>query len=408
MDVNSPARNRRELEYSGIQANKSTRLHAGNIVSRHINNYTYTERFDDDSDTEPEERGLPEGWDATKSQDGETYYVSPISSTSGNGMTTWVKPMHGLAHADASIRKELGRLFSDLLSPELVRSSNTAGQEAATLSTSPRSDAEGEANLRHIDTVTSNNARMATRKRSNKSRCSIFTEGKSIIPENLEPADAVGRLLEEQRKNEDSICIIENIDGGWIDALHAASELNLPSEFFARHTSSVASRPARQGTYIPLMDDLVQRAIPLGKRIQKKKAEDSVKKIIDTLSETRECVKTSVDNWVMCGVTEEELDRVASCVAECTSTLDKLKGKASAKFRSASVGSSKIDPISFSGRALHRQMDNLDFLRLRRYFNLSAIGTRTDAGTSLLPVEDTNVSYIRVDRTLCEWFAVIF
>jgi hypothetical protein len=132
-----------------------------------------------------------------------------------------------------------------------------------------------------------------------------------------------------------------------------------------------------------------------------------VKKIIETLSGTRECVKTSVDNWIMCGVTEEELDRVASCVAECTSTLDKLKGKASAKFRSVSVGGSKIDPISFSGRALHRQMDNLDFLRLRRYFNLSAIRTRTDGDTSLLPLEDTHVSYIRVDRTLCASFAVI-
>jgi hypothetical protein len=257
----------------------------------------------------------------------------------------------------------------------------------------------------HIDPVTSNHFKMAARKHSNKSRCSIFTGGRSIIPENLGPADAVGRLLEERQKNEDSICIIENIDGGWIDALHAASELNLPSEFFARHTSNVASRPARQGTYIPLMDDLVQRAIPLGKRIQKKKAEDSVKKIIDTLSETRECVKTSVGNWVMCGVTEEELDRVASCVAECTSTLDKLKGKASEKSRPASVSK----PISLSARPLRRQLENLDFLRLRRYFNLSAIGTRIEHTKGLLSVEqeNTHVSYIRVDRTLCESFNVI-
>jgi hypothetical protein len=351
MDVNPPARERREQEYSPIQATGSSRLHAGNVYN--IDNYRT--RFDDDSDTDPEERSLPKGWDAAKSQDGETYYVSPISPASGNGTTTWVKPMHDLARADASIRKELGRLFSDVLSPELVHSSNTVCQEAATVSTSHRSDAEDEANMGHIDPVTSNHFKMAARKHSNKSRCSIFTGGRSIIPENLGPADAVGRLLEERQKNEDSICIIENIDGGWIDALHAVSELNLPSEFFARHTSNVASRPARQGTYIPLMDDLVQRAIPSGKRIQKKKAEESVKKIIDTLSETRECVKTSVDNWVMCGVTEEELDRVASCVAECTSTLDKLKGKASAKFRSASVGSSKIDPFhSLAERSIGR------------------------------------------------------
>jgi hypothetical protein len=401
MDANSPARERRKQEYSSIQATNRGRVHYGD---NYVIPYNHRERSDYDSDTDPEEEGLPEGWDAAKSQDGETYYVSPISSISGNGTTTWVKPMHGLAHADASIRRELGRLFSDVLSPELVHSSNTAGHEAATLGMSPRSDVEVGDNMRHIDPVSSDDG-TNNRKHNKKSRCSIFTEGKSVTPENLEPTDAVGRLLEERRKNEDSICIIENIDGDLIRALHAASELNLPREFFARHTGSVVSQPARQGTYIPLMDDLVQRAIPLGKRIQKKKAEESVKKIIDTLSETRECVKTSVDNWVMCGVTEEELDRVASCVAECTSTLDKLKGKASETGRPASVSK----PISLSARPLHRQMDNLDFLRHWRYFNLSAIGTRIEHTKGLLSVEqeNTHVSYIRVNRTLCESFNVM-
>jgi hypothetical protein len=264
MDVNPAARERREREYSSIQTAGNALLHAGNTINIH------KKRFDDDSDTEPEERGLPEGWDAAKSQDGETYYVRPITSSSGIATTTWVKLIHDLAHADTSIRRELGRLFSEVLSQVHVHSSNTAGQEAATVGTSPRSDVEVEANMMHINHVSSDDG-TNNRKHNKKSRCSIFTEGKSVIQENFEPTDAVGRLLEERRKNEDSICIIENIDGDLIRALHAASELNLPREFFARHTGSVASQPARQGTYIPLMDDLVQRAIPLGGEPRRRK-----------------------------------------------------------------------------------------------------------------------------------------
>jgi hypothetical protein len=248
MDVDSIPRERSgqvvnfgPLEISG---NGNSRLHAGNVY-HNINNYK--KRFDDDSDTEPEERGWPEGWVTAKSQDGETYYVRPITSSSGIVTTTWVKPMHDLAHADTSIRRELGRFFSEVLSPVPVHSSNTAAQEAATAGTSPRSDVEVGANMRHINPVSSDD-RTNNRNYNKTSRCSIFTEGKPVIPENLEPADAVSRLLEERRKNEDSICIIKNIDGDWIRALHAASELNLPREFFARHTGSVANQPARQGT----------------------------------------------------------------------------------------------------------------------------------------------------------------
>ena len=87
--------------------------------------------------------------------------------------------------------------------------------------------------------------------------------------------------------------IIDNVNGHWIQALSAATELDIPSDFFAKQASSRIRHPVRQGTYLPAMDDIVARALPLGRRIARKKKEDSVKKIINTLWEASEVVKTA-------------------------------------------------------------------------------------------------------------------
>lgn len=172
-----------------------------------------------------------------------------------------------------------------------------------------------------------------------------------------------------------------------------------------------------------------------------------MKKIINTLCEASVVVKTSVENWMLCGVTSHELERAASFMSECNSVVVKLKEAAISVSRSVTISVSssanknrpKSKPIS--ARALHRHMSDLEFLRLRRFFNLYATyefqehvpsnkelrqvtssffardARQLPSSTTSGPQDgvnslheryssDTQISYIRVDKTLCKSFII--
>lgn len=334
-----------------------------------------TTRDAEDSDTDTDSfEGMPEGWNAAQSPENDTYYVSPINPDSGAGTTTRIKPMPGWAPADVSFREELERTFKAALQPEPERLDRAnAGEHSPT---TPGEDyyARVEACASRLGALWPRKEDMFPPENHGSTRCSVFTEGSAVTWDEYDPAEAAARAVEAlvnaMKEEKDTICIIENVNGRWMEALGAAAELDIPVEFFAGHASKSAWYPDRQGTHIPAMDDIVERALPLGRRILRKKKEDSVKKIINTLCEASVVVKTSVDNWMLYGVTSHEINHAASCVAECASVLGRLKETATSAGRSADSTSPKSDPIS--ARALHRQMADLEFLRLRRFFNLDA------------------------------------
>ena len=433
-DSGDPFRGYHGVEYQ--VGPSSGRVHLGDTV--HYHNVYSTPREAEGSDTDTESfEGMPEGWDAAQSPENDTYYVRPINPESGTRATTWIKPMLGWATADMSFREELTKTFREALQPEFERmdGENVDG----TSPTNPGQDyyAEIEASATRLGHWWPLKREMFPPPSTGIGRCSIYTEGIAVLVDEKIPSRAVETLVHALKEKKDSICIIENVNGDWMQALGATPELDIPTEFFARQASSHTEYSVRQGPYIPAMDDIVERALPLGRRILRKKREDSIKKIINTLCEASVVVKTSVDNWMLYGVTSHEIDRAASCVAECTSVLNKLKETATSVGRSADSNSPKSDPIS--ARALHRQMADLEFLRLRRFYNLYAnyefeehipsnkhlksitssyftrstrrvpsfAPTKSQHDTGLAPgryISATQISYIRVDKTLCKQF----
>jgi hypothetical protein len=408
-------------------------VHLGDQI--HYNHVYSTIRDAEDSDTDTDSlEGTPEGWDVAQSPENDIYYVRPINPESGTRATTWIKLMFGWAAAGLPFRKELESTFRSALQPEFERLNGANVDE--NLPTAPGQDyyARVEARARRLDADWPSREKMLPPSEFGPSRCSIFTEGIAIVVDEQNPSNAVGALVRAAKERKDSICIIENANGHWMEALGSVAELDIPSEFFAGHASRNTWYSVRQGTYIPTMDDIVERALPLGRRIMRKKKEDSVKKIINTLCEASVVVKTSVDNWMLYGVTSHELNRAASCVAECTSVLHKLKETATSVGRSTNRTSPKSEPIS--AKALNRQMADLEFLQLRRFFNLYAnyefeehvpshkelrqvtssfFARNTRQVPSFAPskpqhdtdsppgryISDTQISYIRVDKTLC-------
>jgi hypothetical protein len=167
------------------------------------------------------------------------------------------------------------------------------------------------------------------------------------------------------------------------------------------------------------MDDIIQRALSMERTLERRKSDAPLRKIITLLLGANLAVKASVEGWGLCGVTSHEVDRVASCIAECEKMVNSLKHQTKSRSKSSEEGSpNDAYPI----HALRRQMRDLEFLRLRRYFNLKATsGESRPYGTAEAPafdetglelqnlqsVEqhglDTQVSYIRVDKNLCKF-----
>jgi hypothetical protein len=417
------------------QFSNNGRVIYGDAIHRYSN---AREAEESDSDTELQD-DMPEGWNAAQNPENDPYYVGPINQDSSTRTTTWIKPMLNWAPADVLFREELARTFEAVLQPEPDRSESANAHEPSLNTTGQDYYAGIEARARINKTAWPSRDVMFPPPSMGLSHCSVFTEGIPVLVDEKIPSKGVEALVQAMKEKKDSICIIENINGHWIQALGAASELDIPHEFFARQASSRTTQPVRQGTYIPSMDDIIERVLPLGRRILRKKKEESVKKIINTLCEASVVIKTSVDNWMLYGVTSHELNRAASFVAECTSVLGKLKETATSVGRSANKNSPKSEPIS--ARALHRQMADLEFLRLRRFFNLYATyefqehvpfnydlrrvtssffarnARQTPSFTASGPRDDTNsmhgryssdtqISYIRVDKTLCKSFII--
>lgn len=387
-----------------------------------------------DPETDPKE-GMSDGWGIVQSPDEDPYYVRPVGPGSGTGTTTWIKPMLGCARADRSFRKELEKMFKPVLQPEPERSEGASVPGLSSTSAGQDYYARVEARASRINAAWPSRDVMFPAGNTGQSRCSIFTEGTAVMMDEELPSKAVHRLVRIMKEGKDSICIIEDVNGHWIQALGAAPELAIPCEFFAGQASSHTRQPVRQGTYIPSMDDIIERALTRGSRILRKKNEESVNEIIHTLCEASVVVKTSVDNWMLNSVNSREINRAAACLAECKSVSDKLKEIATSVGRPADEKNPNSELIS--ARALHWQMSDLEFLRLRRFFNLYAthefeehlpsdkqpgqtetsfFARNTQQITTFTPAElqhdtdslfglcssDTQISYIRVDKTLCK------
>lgn len=433
-------------EFAQMKASGSARTHIGD--THYINNYVSSGHFphqfpkdQDDSDSDTQE-SLPPGWEAAESHEGDVYYVKKDGFVRNSGTTTWVKPMDGMADADVDLRKDLEERFAAVLQPEPT----THWSSNSHVSTDSETWFHDQVASRAGNSDKWPGSPVSTDSVARNSRCSLYTEGMCIW-EHKEPLEAVRSLIDLLGKETDSICIVENINEEWIQALGAARGLELPYDFFLRQANNTrVSRAFGQNSYVSSMDDIVQRALSLQTSLQRRKKEESMKKVIETLCLASIAVKTSVENWVLCGTSHKEIDCVTACVAECDRILARLKEEAASKTRttfSQPKPHDNSDRGSISVRALRRQMMNLDFVRLRRFFNLyatyefeehvphqtplkcpsttffqrdvrSATGTTSAAsqdgsGRASQPQRyslDTQFSYIRVDKSLCRYFPV--
>jgi hypothetical protein len=362
---------------------------------------------DDDEDDEfMENHKLPQDW-AEAASDERDYYVDKVDKT-----TTWVKPVPELAKADPQFREELRKEFSGIVEPEIKIVANT-GSSGSTARNGPTfvEIVKDRAKESGVEWPTRGGT---LSQEGTKCRCSIFTKGMPI-PVNDQPGVAIQQLIRELNKGEDCVCIIENIDDDWIQALGQADEFNLPVEFFVRHYKRT---PAVQSTALSSMDDIIQRALFMERTLERRKNKEPLMKIINLLLRANLVVRASVEGWGLCGVTSYEIDRVASCIAECRRLLTILSVRQTEQQKNGS--SNDVNP----NHALRRQMRDLEFLRLRRYFNLEAVITTGDPrpfGTAEAPEPeatgiklqemqsakqsslDTRVSYIRVDKHLCKF-----
>ena len=386
-------------------------MHYGHIYNNvtSIQNQIADDEYEDDEFLESVE--LPPDWIEAES-DERDYYVDATAGT-----TTWVKPVPGLAKADTGFREKLQREFSGIVQPDIEIAANM-GSSRSTVSDERVFSAIVQSRVEEANVQWPNRGRVLSREGVNKCRCSIFTKGMSIPMNDDLPQVAVQKLVGELEKNEDCVCIIENIDNDWIQALCQADELELPVQFFIKHASLDQRAPAVQSAALSLMDDIIQRALSMERTLERKKSNAPLRKIINLLLGANLAVKTSIEGWGLCGVTSYEIDRVASCIVECEKMLTSLKHQT----RSKSQSSEEASPIdTYPIQALRRQMRDLEFLRLRRCFNLKAApGEPRPYGTAEAPAFDetgfelqnlqgpeehnldTRVSYIRVDKNLCK------
>jgi hypothetical protein len=411
-----PFRRNERVTIGGITIGESVSIATGrpiplNTFYGDVYNHTTNQIADDDENDEWIEKAeLPP--DSTKAESDERdYYVDTIAET-----TTWVKPVPNLVIADAGLWEKLREELSEIVQPD-IKIMSSIGSSGGTAGNEPTfveivKDQAKEAGVKWP------NRGKTTPQEGMRCRCSIFTKGASIPVENDPPEFVVQKLIDELGKKEDCVCIIENIDDDWIQALGQADKFKLPVEFFVRHYKRT---PAVQSTALSSMDDIIQSALFMERTLERRKNREPLMKIINLLLRANLVVRASVEGWGLCGVTSYEIDRVASCIAECKQLLTILGVRPTLEAGNQTNGSS--NDVN-SNRALRRQMRDLEFLRLRRYFNLEATVTTGDprpfgaaeapeldaTGIKLQEMKsakqsslDTRVSYIRVDKHLCKF-----
>lgn len=82
-----------------------------------------------------------------------------------------------------------------------------------------------------------------------------------------QPLQAIQKIVSELSEDDDCVCVIENINAKWIQALGESSALDFPNEIFISHASPSERRPAMQNASISSMDDIIKRALSLEKGI---------------------------------------------------------------------------------------------------------------------------------------------
>lgn len=411
--------------FQGVTISDNSRTHLGNV---------YTNYQSPADERDGESWRLPEHW-AEAVSDERRYYVDFDAHK-----TTWVRPSPDLTSGNANLRAKLETEFKAILKPEKKDGSSPSSSENAT-GAEPRFYQATGIRAKELDVLWPDSMSEpceSTNQGITHCRCSIFTKGESIVVDGDQPLQAIQKIVGELSKRDDCVWIIENINDEWIQALGETNALDLPAEFFIGHASPRERKPAMQNASISSMDDIIERALSLERSLGKKKEDESVKEVIEALWGMSLIVKKSVESWGLCDVSTEELDRVASCVAECEQILTRL----GIEIKTASNSSKQLDSANVASvRALHRQMRDLDFLRYRRYFNLYATYEYEEHIPADLPVRspqnmffkretqrredeqtlsfsateadpqglrhshiyglDTQISYIRVDKTLC-------
>ncbi|KAM0723226.1 hypothetical protein Q7P37_001426 [Cladosporium fusiforme] len=310
--------------------------------------YNYSRN--DSDEYEPLE-SLPSNWHLAES--GERHYYVDLDAQT----TTWVRPVPSLAEGEEDFVAKLETDFGALREGELKaveRPDTPQGQYFYGLVANRAREAKV------------NWPRSQPCEATRETRCSIFVKGKPVPINGHSSADAIKILDSNWQRKEDCVCIIENINDGWIEALGVVHSFGMPPEFFVGQASAKERREVVQNASISSMDDIIERALSLERSLEKKKKDDTVKEIIGALWQTSLIVKKSVESWGLCGVSSKQLYRVASCVAEYEQILTRLKNEA--KSTGGSAKTSGSDDMSV--RKLRRQMRELEFLRHRRYFNL--------------------------------------
>lgn len=421
-------------EYQHIQLHGSGRVHLGDqFIHTHLLPSQVSQDLDDSDTDFPE--SLPRGWESAESPDKDVYYAKAEELHPHIGRTTKIKPVANLADADTDVEQRLERKFQGALHPEAI---TTSRDDSSNGSKGRERWFYDEIEMRARNAALEWPEKLALENKAmSSSRCSIFTEGVPVnLPDDGNPTRVVQMLLEGLGKGTDSICIIENLNDDWIQALGEVDELNLPYEFFVRHASPKAGtvetlRPLSKNAYVPHLDDIVERALSLGIGLERKKKVESMKKVVDTLCKAYMGMKTAVESWVLSGANQGDIRCVASCVAECDAILSELQKRAALK--PADGASDQGPQLPVPVRGLRHQMMELESLRLRRYFNLYATCRYDDHVPINQPVKDpkptflnrnggqvmtkgrdgpvrpkphrysydTQVSYIRADKSLC-------
>ncbi|GAB7324348.1 hypothetical protein MBLNU13_g08301t1 [Cladosporium sp. NU13] len=223
---------------------------------------------------------------------------------------------------------------------------------------------------------------------------------------------AIEQLRELSDRGQDCVCLVENIDKQGIQSLN---DLDFPGRNLVGEAANTVfnNDPVRTGNCLQIIDDIVESAEYLGQSVMRRASSKErsrklqlVEEVLETLHEVSLAVKTSIENWNMSGAYTEDIDCVASCAAELQQTLDRLTQEA------ASIDDPDeplgLDDLQMSVRALWKQMQNLKFLRRRRYFNMSARlayggSSKTDGRSSgpSAPCGNPCLSLIRVNKCIC-------
>lgn len=367
------------MSYSSFTGKQSSFPQTGGTSSRQYNaqNQTFYHSIPEDLDDAETRKPIAPGWTEYETTDHETYYVNHRDRR-----TTWIRPTEPRVHSQEQLR--IRRVLELEFGAQLVQQADSSRY---------RSPAQS---------LSENNNTAA------RCRYSVFTGGRLVIETTDQTMAVIEQLRELYDRGQDCVCLVENIDKQGIQSLN---DLDFPGRNVVGEAANTVfnNDPVRTGNCLQIIDDIVESAEYLGQSVMRRASSKErsrklqlVEEVLETLYEVSLAVKTSIENWNMSGAYTEDLDCVASCAAELQQTLDRLTQEAA----SIPLG---LDDLQMSVRALWKQMQNLRFLRRRRYFNMSARlayggSSKTDGRSSgpSAPCGNPCLSLIRVNKCICQ------